>query len=294
VTGPSLPHLYSGKVREVYEVAHDRLLIVATDRVSVFDVVLPDLIPDKGRVLTALSAYWFEATADLVPNHLVSCDPTDFPESGAGVAGRAMLVRRAQPVRMECVVRGYLFGAAWREYAERGTISGIAAPTGLELASALPEPWFTPTTKAEHGHDEPLAPDQAAALVGRERYEAMRELALRLYEQGAHRAREAGLILADTKFEFGEVDGELLLIDEVLTPDSSRYWPADEYRPGTAPPAFDKQLVRDAMDATGWDHEPPPPPVPPDVIANTRARYIECYEMLTGRSFDDWYDESDA
>lgn len=294
MSGLALPHLYSGKVRELYEVSHDRLLIVATDRISVFDVVLPDPIPDKGRVLTALSAHWFEETADVVPNHLISCDPTDFPETATGIAGRAMLVRRTQPVRLECVVRGFLFGSAWREYQESGTINGMAAPRGLELAGPLPEPWFTPTTKAEHGHDLPLTPDEAAALVGRERFEEIRQRSLALYERGAERAREAGLILADTKFEFGEVDGELLVIDEILTPDSSRYWPAAQWSPGRVPPAFDKQFVRDAMDATGWDHEPPAPPIPPEVIANTRARYIECYELLTGRSFDDWFDDNDA
>ena len=220
----SLPHHYSGKVRELYEVDHDRMLVVASDRVSVFDVVLPDLIPDKGRVLTALSTFWFEQTAHLARNHLVSSDPTDFPETaGPEVAGRAMLVRAAQPVRLECVARGYLFGSAWSDYQETGGVMGRSLPAGLRQGERLPEPIFTPTTKAEEGHDLPLSDVDAAALVGDERYEQLRDTTLAIYSFGAEVAATHGLILADTKLEFGEIDGELVVIDEMMTPDSSRY-----------------------------------------------------------------------
>jgi len=284
-----LPHLYSGKVRELYEVGHDRLLMVASDRVSVFDVVLPDEIPDKGRVLTGLSQYWFDQTAGLVPNHVISCDPTDFPETAGNVGGRAMLVHATQPLRLECVVRGYLFGHAWEEYREHGTINGAPAPKGLREAEQLPVPLFTPTTKAEHGHDEALSAEDAGALVGRERYDELRDLAISLYRFGAELTATRGVILADTKFEFGERDGRIMLIDECLTPDSSRYWPLEAYEVGTSPPSFDKQFVRDFMDSTGWNHEPPAPRMPVDVIDKTRALYREAYELLTGASLDDWY-----
>jgi len=288
VTKTALPHVYSGKVRELYEVGHDRLLIVASDRVSVYDVVLPDDIPDKGRVLTGLSWFWFDRTKSIVPNHAISCDATDFPETAGDVAGRAMLVQATQPVRLECVVRGYLFGHAWSEYRERGTINGVAAPAGLREAERLPEPLFTPTTKADGGHDESLTPDDAIALVGRDRYERLRDASLRLYEHGAAHAKSCGIILADTKFEFGERDGELILIDECMTPDSSRYWPVERYRVGASPPSFDKQYVRDYMDSIGWDHEPPAPHLSPEAIENTRGKYIEAYETITGLGFDDW------
>ena len=286
----ALPHHYSGKVRELYEVDHDRMLVVASDRISVFDVVLDDLIPDKGRVLTALSTYWFDQTAGIVPNHLVSSDPTDFPETaGADVAGRAMLVKAAQPVRLECVARGFLFGSAWSDYEATGSVSGHAMPPGLQQAERLPEPIFTPTTKAEGGHDLPLTPLEAAELVGGDRYETLRELTLQVYAFGAAHAEQRGLVLADTKLEFGEIDGELLVIDEMLTPDSSRYWPGDEYRGGTSPPSVDKQYVRVPYKSLGWNLEPPIPRLPADVIAGTRARYVEAYEQITGESFDAWY-----
>jgi phosphoribosylaminoimidazole-succinocarboxamide synthase len=284
-----LPHVYTGKVRELYEVGHDRLLLVASDRVSVFDVVLPDEIPDKGRVLTGVSQFWFDQTADIVANHVVSSDPTDFPETAGDVGGRAMIVRATRPIRLECVVRGYLFGGGWKEYAERGTVGGFPVPIGLQQAERLPEPLFTPTTKAESGHDVPLTASEAAALVGADTYERLRDLSLRIYALGAARAYENGLVLADTKFEFGELDGEILVIDEMMTPDSSRYWPLDAYRVGTSPPSFDKQYVRDFMDSTGWDHEAPPPRLPAEVIDATRALYREAYELLTGSSLDDWY-----
>jgi phosphoribosylaminoimidazole-succinocarboxamide synthase len=290
----SLPHHYSGKVRELYEVDHDRMLVVASDRVSVFDVVLPDLIPDKGRVLTALSTFWFEQTAHIAPNHLVSSDPTDFPETaGPEIAGRAMLVQAARPVRLECVARGYLFGSAWSDYRETGTVAGRPLPSGLRQAERLPTPIFTPTTKADEGHDLPLGDAEAAALVGAARYEELRELTLAIYTFGAAHAAERGLILADTKLEFGEVDGELLVIDEMLTPDSSRYWGADEYAVGTSPPSFDKQYVRDHYLSIGWDTQPPVPRIPESVIAGTRARYVEAYEQVSGRSFDTWYGDDE-
>jgi phosphoribosylaminoimidazole-succinocarboxamide synthase len=286
----SLPHHYTGKVRELYEVDHDRMLVVASDRVSVFDVVLPDLIRDKGRVLTALSTFWFEHTAHLAPNHLVSSDPTDFPETaGTDVAGRAMLVKAAQPVRLECVARGYLFGSAWSDYQDTGRVAGRPLPSGLRQAERLPTPIFTPTTKADEGHDLPLGDAEAAALVGTDRYEELRELTLAIYSFGAAHAAERGLILADTKLEFGEVDGELLVIDEMLTPDSSRYWGADDYVVGTSPPSFDKQYVRDHYLSIGWNMQPPVPRMPESVIAGTRARYVEAYEQVSGLSFDAWY-----
>jgi phosphoribosylaminoimidazole-succinocarboxamide synthase len=291
VTGIALPHAYMGKIRDLYEVAHDRILMVASDRISVFDVVLEDLVPDKGRVLTALSTFWFEQTADLVANHLISSDPTDFPETaGPDVAGRAMLVQATQPVRLECIGRGYLFGSAWSEYEERGTVYGRQMPAGLHQAERLPEPIFTATTKAEAGHDEPLTDAQSADLVGDELLEQIRDVTLRVYRFGAARAEERGIILADTKLEFGTLlDGRLLVIDELLTPDSSRYWPAEEYRVGSSPPSFDKQYVRDYYLGTDWDQTPPAPRLPNDVIDGTRARYIEAYELLTGRSFDEWH-----
>jgi len=287
---PALPHLYTGKVRELYEVGHDRLLVVATDRVSVFDVVLDDLIPDKGRALTAISAFWFERTAGLAPNHLISCDPTDFPEAaGPEVAGRAMLVRATRPVRMECIARGYLFGGAWSEYTEHGTVQGRRMPDGMREAESLPEPLFTPTTKAETGHDLPLSDAEAVQLVGADLYEQIRDVTLRLYRFGVEHAASRGVILADTKLELGVRDGELLVIDELLTPDSSRYWPVEEYRVGSSPPSFDKQFVRDYYLSIGWDRTPPAPRLPKDVVEGTRARYVEAYELLTGASFDEWW-----
>lgn len=280
----------SGKVREVYEVGADRLLMVASDRLSAFDVVLDEPIPDKGRVLTGLSVFWFGQTADLVENHLISADPTDFPETvGREAAGRAMVVRAARPVLLECVVRGYLFGSAWAEYEKLGTVNGEPLPPGLSQAEQLPEPIFTPTTKATEGHDTALAAEEAAALVGRARYEELRDVSLALYRFGALAASQRGIILADTKLEFGEIDGRLVLIDELITPDSSRFWPAEEWKAGTSPPSFDKQFVRQHLLSVGWDGTPPPPPLPAEVVEGTRSRYVEAYERLTGSSFDDWY-----
>ena len=291
----ALPLVRSGKVREVYEVSNEYLLMVASDRISAFDVVLDQPIPDKGRVLTGLSSHWFNATSDLVENHLVSADPTDLPcAAGREVAGRAMLVRAAQPVPMECVVRGYLFGSAWKEYGKSGTVNGVPLPEGLVEASELEEPIFTPTTKATEGHDVALTPEEAVALVGRARYDELRDLSIALYRFGSTRAAMRGILLGDTKFEFGEVGGRVILIDEALTPDSSRFWPADEWEPGTAPPSFDKQFVRQYLLDTGWDGTPPPPPLPDEVVAGTRSRYIEAYERLTETSFEDWYGGDEA
>ena len=278
-----------GKVRDLYEAGPDHLLLVASDRISAFDVILPNPVPDKGRVLTGLSLYWFDRTKDLVGNHLVTADRNAFPAPFAldeELAGRAMLVRRAQVVPMECVARGYLSGSGWREYARAGSVCGIALPGGLVESDRLPEPIFTPTTKAAEGHDLPLSPDEAADLVGRGLYERLKELSLVIYERLAATAGARGIILADTKFEFGFCEGELILIDEVGTPDSSRFWPADAYEPGHAQPSFDKQYVRDWLDASGWDHEPPPPDLPSDVVARTAGKYRDAYERVTGEPFD--------
>ncbi len=285
-----LQHVRSGKVRDIYDVDHDRLLIVASDRISAYDVVMDEPIPDKGRVLTGLSSFWFDRTRDLVANHLISADPTDFPETaGSEVAGRAMLVRKAQPLPIECVVRGYLFGSAWREYEREGTVNGVKMPEGMQQAEPLPEPIFTPSTKAEEGHDEALTPEEARDLIGPDRHDELERVSIELYTTGSELAASQGIIVADTKFEFGEVDGELLLIDEVLTPDSSRFWPADEYQVGTSPPSFDKQYVRDYYDSIDWDHEPPAPPLPEEVVTGTRSRYVEAYERITESSFDEWF-----
>ncbi len=287
-------HVASGKVRDIHALDDETLLLTASDRISTFDVVLPTEIPDKGRVLTGLSAWWFEKTADAVPNHLISADPTDFPETaGPEVAGRAMLVKAARPVLMECVVRGYLFGSAWSEYKKQGTVNGEPLPPGMVNAERLPEPIFTPTTKADEGHDLALTRDDAIALVGKDLYEELRDLSIAIYKYGTTVASARGILLADTKLEFGTVDGQLLLIDEILTPDSSRFWPADEYEPGTAPPSFDKQYVRQYLLDEGWDGTPPTPSLPDKVVEGTRSRYIEAYEQLTERSFGDWHGMGD-
>jgi phosphoribosylaminoimidazole-succinocarboxamide synthase len=289
--GIGLPHLYRGKVRDLYDAGDDRILMVASDRISVFDVVLPDPIPDKGRILTAISSFWFDLMDDVLPNHVVAVDPAAFPDAARPAAdGRAMLVRRTEPLRIECIARGYLFGGAWAEYREHGTLQGRRLPRGLEEAAPLPEPQFTPTTKAEAGHDLPLSDLGAIELVGEELFGRVREVALSIYRRGAAHAESRGIILADTKVEFGlTAEGELLLIDEVLTPDSSRYWPADAYAPGGSPPSFDKQYVRDHYLTVDWDHTPPAPSLPEAVVAGTRARYLEAYERITGLDFGNWY-----
>jgi phosphoribosylaminoimidazole-succinocarboxamide synthase len=280
-----------GKVRDIFRAGDDRLLLVATDRISAFDVVLPTPIRDKGRVLTACSLFWFDQTADIAPNHVVTADRAAFPppfDADPDLAGRATLVRAADVIPMECVVRGYLAGSGWSLYRADGTVCGIPLPTGLRESSRLAEPIFTPTTKAAEGHDLPLTPDQARELVGVGLYERLREASLAIYERIAARALANGVIVADTKFEFGfdRATNELTTIDEVGTPDSSRFWPADTYEPGHAQPSFDKQYVRDWLDGSGWDHEPPPPGLPDDVAAATASKYREAYERISGEPFD--------
>ena len=281
-----LPLLASGKVREIYELDADRLLLVASDRISTYDVVHPTPIPDKGKVLTGLSVFWFERTGSLVANHLLSATD-DVPEE---VLGRAIVVKRLKMLPVECVVRGYLTGSGWKDYLATGKVSGIELPPGLQESQQLPEPLFTPSTKAEVGHDEAIDFEQATALVGDEGLaNELRGVSIALYEQAAAHARERGVILADTKFELGlDTEGTLVLGDEVLTPDSSRYWPADDYEVGRGQSSFDKQYVRDWASGTGWDKSPPAPPIPDDVVANTRARYLEAYERIVGHPLENW------
>jgi phosphoribosylaminoimidazole-succinocarboxamide synthase len=278
-----------GKVRDVYEADRDRLLLVATDRISAFDVVLPDQVPDKGRVLTGLSLFWFERTSDLVGNHVLSAEPATFPDPFSAVpalAGRAVLVRKADVIPIECVARGFLSGSGWSQYREAGAVCGVALPPGLVESDRLPEPIFTPTTKAAAGHDLPLTPEEAVELVGRGLFEGLKERTLLIYERLAEAAAARGILVADTKLEFGFAGGEVILVDEVGTPDSSRFWPADDYEPGGPQPSFDKQYVRDWLDASDWDREPPPPGLPPEVVHGTSARYAEAYERITGEPFD--------
>ncbi len=288
----TLQHLYSGKVRDIYEAGDDRLLFVASDRVSAFDVVMAEPVPDKGRVLTAMTVFWLEQLRDIAPSHLVSVDPSEFPE-GAGElsdgAGRTMLVRRAEMLKIECIVRGYLSGSAWKEYRTAGTIHGAPAPAGLEESARLPEPVFTPSTKADTGHDENISFEEACRIVGDDVAKQACEISLACYSRAAELARRRGIILADTKFELGFIDGELALCDEVLTPDSSRFWAEADWRPGTTPPSFDKQPLRDWLEASDWDKTPPPPHLPPDVVESMRERYVLAYERLTSRRFSDWY-----
>jgi phosphoribosylaminoimidazole-succinocarboxamide synthase len=274
---PDAVHVASGKVRDIYALDDDRLLLVASDRISTFDVVLPTPIPDKGRVLTGLSAFWFARTGDIVPNHLLAVRPD----------GRSLECRRLQMLPIECVVRGYLAGSGWRDYRETGAICGQVLPPGLRESEQLPSPVFTPATKASEGHDENIDEEHAAALCGDEVYAAARSASLALYAFGAQHAEERGIILADTKFELGLAgDGTLTLGDEALTPDSSRFWPRDDYAPGRPQPSFDKQFARDWCESTGWDKREPGPDLPDDVVAGTQARYIEAFERLTGISFD--------
>ncbi len=292
----TLPLVHRGKVRDVYDAGEGRLLMVTSDRISAFDVVMFEPIPDKGRVLTAMTAYWLEQVADIVPNHLISTDVAELPPeamdglAGAGdLAGRIMLVHRADMLSIECIVRGYVAGSAWKEYRQSGTIHGIAIPAGLKEADRLPEPLFTPSTKAEQGqHDENISPDEAAKLVGTEVFEQARDISLAIYQRAAEQAAERGIIVADTKFELGWIDGKLSLCDEVLTPDSSRFWEKDKWKPGKTPPSFDKQPLRDWLEASGWDKSPPPPFLPYDVVRATRDRYRAAYERVTGKSLSDW------
>ncbi len=280
--------VHRGKVRETYEVDDRHLLLVATDRLSAFDVVFEQAIPDKGAVLTRLSAWWFDVLAPLGRSHFVTADPSALPEPARDpeMAPRSMLVRRAERVDAECVVRGYLAGSGWAEYQRDGSVCGHPLPGGLREADRLPQPIFTPSTKAEVGHDENISREQLADLVGAELARQLEERSIALYVEGARRAAEVGLILADTKFEFGFIDGELAVIDEVLTPDSSRFWDGERYAPGSSPPSFDKQFVRDFVASSGWNKEPPAPTLPGEVIAGTRDRYVAAYERLTGRRWD--------
>jgi phosphoribosylaminoimidazole-succinocarboxamide synthase len=287
----TLPHVHRGKVRDLYAVDDHRLLIVASDRISAFDVVMAEPIPDKGRILTAMSVFWFEALASVAANHLISTDIGALPPGAreADLVGRVMLVNRCEMLPVECVVRGYLTGSGWRDYCRAGAVSGVRLPPGLREAERLSAPIFTPTTKAPLGtHDEAMTFDDVVAQIGGVRAEQVRALSLAAYRTAAAHAQARGILVADTKFEFGVRDGGLVLADEVLTPDSSRFWPAGDWHPGETPPSLDKQPVRDELDAGGWSKRPPPPPLSPATIAATRRRYVEAYERLSGRSFADW------
>ncbi len=293
----TLSHLHeaSGKVRELYGFG-DKLLLVASDRISAFDVVLPTPIPDKGRVLTGLSKFWFERTGDLVPNHMLSVDVADFPAEAQGMpdlAGRTMLAARLEMLPIECVVRGYLVGSGWKDYRATGSVCGHALPAGLREADKLPRPLFTPSTKATEGHDANIDRAAGVALVGEQRFDEIERLSIELYRTAADYALERGIIIADTKFEFGiGAGGRVVIGDEVLTPDSSRFWPVDEYAPGGSPPSYDKQYVRDWLETLDWDKTPPGPEIPADVVEGTRNRYVEAYERLTGRPFAEYLSET--
>jgi len=293
----SIRHIYSGKVRDVFDAGDGLLLLVASDRMSAFDKVFAEPVPDKGRVLTAMTAFWTSELADLCPTHLVSADPAVFSKVLGEVpgfpleelVGRAMLVRRAEMLPIECIVRGYLAGSAWKEYRTEGTMHGVALPTGLRESERLPEAVFTPSTKASEGHDVNISYQGAADLVGASSASQARSICLAAYERGAARALERGIVIADTKFELGWIDGNLAICDEIMTPDSSRFWAAKSWAPGTTPPSFDKQPVRDWAEGTGWDKESTPPPMPEEVVAATRARYVAAYEQITGLLLADWY-----
>src|SRR5271157_1694996 len=285
---PGIKKVRSGKVREVFDLG-DRFLLVASDRISAFDVIMPNGIPGKGEVLTQISHFWFEKFAALVPNHLLAGANDPLPENlrpfAAQLAGRSMIVKKAKPLAIECIVRGYLSGSGWKEYKKSQTVCGIKLPAGLTESAELPEPIFTPSTKAEAGHDENISFEEACKITGGELATQARDWSLKIYRAGRDYARQRGIIIADTKFEFGLSEGKLILIDEVLTPDSSRFWPADQYSPGKGQPSFDKQFVRDWLSATTWDKNSPPPALPDDIVAKTRQKYVEAYERLTGTKF---------
>jgi len=285
VQNPELKLLRSGKVREVYE-AGENLVIVSSDRISAFDCILPTPIPDKGKILNTLSVFWFGQTAPIIHNHLLTAQVEEFPapfnQMADELTGRSMLVRRAEVVPVECVVRGYLAGSGWKEYQQSQSVCGVALPAGLQESDRLPQPIFTPTTKADAGHDEPITFEQVVAQVGADRAQQLRDLALALYQFAAAYALERGVIIADTKFEFGVADGELILIDEIFTPDSSRFWDVEKYQPGRSQDSFDKQFVRDYLETLSWDKTPPAPPLPPDIVQKTAAKYQEAYYRLTG------------
>jgi phosphoribosylaminoimidazole-succinocarboxamide synthase len=286
---PELRPDSQGKVRDIFDLGGE-LLIVATDRISAFDVVLPDPVPYKGEVLTRISLFWFDLLCGIVPNHLISADVADLPKEYSAyaetLAGRFMLVRKAEVFPIECIVRGYLSGSGWKEYRERGTVCGQALPAGLVESQKLPEPIFTPSTKAAIGdHDENISFERAVEIIGAEHAGQLRDISLALYKRASEHAALRGIIIADTKFEFGIIDGEVALVDECLTPDSSRFWPADSYEPGHGQPSFDKQFVRDWLEASGWDKTPPPPELPEDILTITAEKYVEAYEMITDEPF---------
>ena len=287
---PGLKKFKSGKVREVYDLG-DRYLFVASDRISAFDCILPNGIPQKGQVLNLMSAWWFRRLGHVVRNHVLSTDIDEFPESRqvhrAMLQGRSMLVRKAELLPVECIVRGYLIGSGWKEYQVSGTIGGTALRSGYRMAERLDEPIFTPSSKAESGHDENISFEQTAEVVGYPRAEKLRAVSLALYRAAAAAAAERGILIADTKFEFGTIDGELILIDEVLTPDSSRFWPAASYVAGRNPPSFDKQYVRDYLETLAWDKRPPAPALPDEVVAKTHEKYLEAFRLLTGHELDE-------
>lgn len=286
----NLPVFAKGKVRDVYNAGDDMLLMVATDRISAFDVVFDELIPDKGKILTLISEFWFQFTRDIIGNHLITTDVSEYPmgldKFKEQLQGRSMLVRKVKMEEAECIVRGYLEGSGLKEYRANGSICGIRLPEGLRQADKLPEPIFTPSTKAKEGHDINISYDELAGLIGADRAAALREKSLRLYDAASSYALGKGIIIADTKFEFGYLNGELVVADEMFTPDSSRFWPLDDYEPGQAQKSFDKQFVREYLESIGWDKKPPAPHLPKEVIEKTRAKYIEAYERLTGRKFD--------
>ena len=275
---PELTKVKSGKVREVFDLG-EHFLFVASDRISAFDVIMPNGIPSKGEVLTQISHFWFDKYADLVPNHRVA---NGLPDHLAHLASRSMVVKKAEPLQIECIVRGYIAGSGWKEYQRDGTVCGIQLPENLLESAELEQPLFTPSTKADEGHDENISFEQAVEIEGREVAEKVRDLSLQIYSEAREYARERGIIIADTKFEFGKLDGELILIDEVLTPDSSRFWPLDEYEPGRGQHAYDKQFVRDYLETLNWDKTPPGPKLPDEIVERTQGRYLEAYEQLTG------------
>ncbi|MGO8838219.1 MAG: phosphoribosylaminoimidazolesuccinocarboxamide synthase [Limisphaerales bacterium] len=283
---PGIKKLRSGKVRDIFDLG-DALLLVASDRISAFDVIMPNGIPRKGEVLTQISYFWFEKISSLVPNHLLARANDPLPQNlqpfADKLARRSTIVKKAKPLAIECIVRGYLSGSGWKEYKKSRTVCGIKLPAGLTESAELPEPIFTPSTKAEAGHDENISFEQAQKTVGTDLATQARELSLKIYQAGRDYARQRGIIIADTKFEFGLSDGKLILIDEVMTPDSSRFWPADQYQPGRGQPSFDKQFVRDYLETLDWNKTPPGPKLPDDVVAKTSAKYLEAYERLTGK-----------
>ena len=285
-----LPLVGRGKVRDIYKIGDDKLLIVASDRLSAFDYILPNPIPFKGEVLTQISLFWFNQFQNIVPNHLITADITKMglakevlAEHGEFLKGRSMLVKRAKPFLVECVVRGYITGSGWKDYLKTGSVCGHILPQGLKQCQKFPESLFTPATKAESGHDENISFEEAAKIVGQKNAEKLRELSIKLYETGAKYAESKGIVMADTKFEFGEYNGEIILIDEVLTPDSSRFWPKSSYEPGHDQPSFDKQIVRNYLLDIKWDQKPPAPTLPEDIVNKTSAAYREIYERLTGK-----------